>query len=69
MLVIESMHRFRLGRSMFAVCVVDLRPEYRMVALRHEHCSFGMPQVPIRRHQLWKVHHQQRHRIQSKYIL
>jgi hypothetical protein len=33
MFVIESMHRFRVGRNMFAVCVVNLRPEYRTLVL------------------------------------
>lgn len=43
MLVIESMHRFHVGRNMCAVCVVDHRPEHGTVVLRHAFCRIGMP--------------------------
>lgn len=46
-LVIESMHRFRVGRDMFALCVIDLRAEYRTVLLRHAFDRIGMPRVPF----------------------
>lgn len=32
-LIIESMRRFRVGRNMFAACIVDLYPEHRTLAL------------------------------------